>query len=49
MDVGKRNGFIVVIKKSDSDSSVKKPGLTLACKRSEQYREDKLTKISAGL
>lgn len=40
-DVGKRNEFVVVIKKSDSGSVARKPCLTLACERSGQYRKDK--------
>lgn len=40
-DVGKRNGFVVVIKKSDSGLGARKPGLTLACERSGRYRENK--------
>lgn len=40
IDVGKRNGFVIVIKESDSSFALRKPSLTLACKWSGQYRED---------
>lgn len=43
-DVGKRNGFVIVIKKSDSDYTLRKPGLTLVCEWSGRYREDKRTR-----
>ena len=33
-DVGKRNGFVVIIKKSDSGSNVKKPRIVFSCERS---------------
>jgi len=48
-DVGKRNGFVVVIKKSDSYSSLRKPSLILACEWSGRYREDKRKKNVSGV
>lgn len=48
-DVGKRNGFVVVIKKSDSGFGVRKLGMTLACERSGQYKEDKRTRNVNGV
>lgn len=48
-DVGKRNGFVVVIKKLDSGSGVRKPGLTLASEQSGRYREHKRTRNVSGL
>lgn len=48
-DVGKKNGFVVVIKKSDSGYGVRKPGLTLACECSGLYREDKRTRNVSGV
>lgn len=49
MGVGKKNEFFVVIKKSDSDSGARKPGLTLTCKRSGRYRDDKRAKNASGV
>lgn len=41
VEVGRRNGFIIVTKKLDSSASSKKPRIPLACERSGQYRESK--------
>lgn len=49
MDIRKMNEFVVVIKKSDSGSNVKKPGLTRACERSGRYRKDKRTRNVIGV
>ena len=44
-DVGRRNGFIVVIKTSAAPNKRnKKPRLTLGCERSGSYRDTRVTK-----
>ena len=37
-EAGKRIGFVVVIKKSDLDSNVRKPRIMFGCERSGTYR-----------
>ena len=44
-DVGKMNGFVINILKSDSGGAVRrKPSLTLGCERSGRYRVDNRSK-----
>ena len=48
-EVGRRNGFIVVIKTSAAPNKRnKKPRLTLGCERSGTYRETRITKDGTG-
>lgn len=49
MDVGKRKGFVVLIKKSNSSYAVRKPSLTLACERSGRYKENKRARNVSGV
>lgn len=48
-EVGRRNGFIVVIKTSAAPNRRnKKPRLTLGCERSGSYRDIRITKDGTG-
>lgn len=40
-DTGKRLGFVIIILKSDTGASVKKPRITFACERSGVYKKRK--------
>ncbi|XP_028113890.1 uncharacterized protein LOC114311922 [Camellia sinensis] len=44
-DVGKKNGFVIIVKYSDSGGSRWTPRIKLACKRSGKYRQKKKVKF----
>ncbi|CAL5374942.1 unnamed protein product [Camellia sinensis] len=46
-EVGKRNGFVIVIKTSDYGGGRRRPRIYLACERSGQYRVRKKLKVDS--